>query len=328
MANGENRQKKNELIANEWTTVRSLWDACKGNVTDSKVREEIEGLLSKERKWSSEAEDWYALNLAKQQVGAHLSPIQVDAEFQGLLDVARDRSVPCLARFQELKASLFSKPTPEGVTSDQQRAAYLSLLQKLQSDFVETRFQRQLRREAATRLFHYGVIVFCLALVPLAVFLIILRWSGQPVTAEDHLLFSIEPAIGLMLVAAFGALGAYFSRVMSFQSRVPTVHFDDVMNLYHRRMLLLRLLYGSIAAIIFYFVMRSGLVTGTAFPNLSLISTAEDQGVTSGKFAPGGHTIFALVAELAKLLVWSFIAGFSERLIPDVLESEEAQAKK
>jgi len=130
MANGENRQKKNELIANEWTTVRSLWDACKGNVTDSKVREEIEGLLSKERKWSSEAEDWYALNLAKQQVGAHLSPIQVDAEFQGLLDVARDRSVPCLARFQELKASLFSKPTPEGVTSDQQRAAYLSLLQK------------------------------------------------------------------------------------------------------------------------------------------------------------------------------------------------------
>jgi hypothetical protein len=117
----------------------------------------------------SESEDWYALNLAEQRVGAHLNPTQVDAEFQCLLDIARDRKVTFLATFEEQKAKLFSKPTPEGVTPDQQRAAYLSLLQRLQSGFVEARFQRQLRREAATRLFRWCLIVFGLALVPLVV---------------------------------------------------------------------------------------------------------------------------------------------------------------
>src|SRR5262249_23020699 len=146
---------KNEVIEHEWTNLRSLWDGCKVSVPDE-TRAEIDGLFPKEPKWSSQAEDWYALNLAEQRVGAHLNAIQLSAEYQSLLDIARERKVTFLDGYQE-KAKLFSTPMPTGTTLDEQRSVYLTFLQKLQSDFIETRFRRQLRKATATRLFWVGV---------------------------------------------------------------------------------------------------------------------------------------------------------------------------
>lgn len=84
--------KKNEIIEHEWTNLRSLWDGAKASLPDE-TRAEIDGLFPKEPKWSSKAEDWYALNLAEQRVGAHLNAIQLSAEYQSLLDIARERKV-------------------------------------------------------------------------------------------------------------------------------------------------------------------------------------------------------------------------------------------
>jgi hypothetical protein len=42
---------------------------------------------------------------------------------------------------------------------------------------------------------------------------------------------------------------------------------------------------------------------------------------------PSGLSILAPTEDLAKLLVWSFLAGFSERLIPDTLERVETHAR-
>jgi hypothetical protein len=340
MAWFRSKQHKNEIIENEWTTLRSLWDGCKANLPDE-TRAEIDGLFPKGPKWSSMPEDWYALNLAEQRVGAHLDATQLSAEYQCLLDIARERKLTFLDRYQE-KAKLFSTPVPAGTTLDEQRSVYLTFLQKLQSDFIETRFRRQLRRETATRLFYFGLIVICLAAAPLGFYLY--HVSGQPLIpgsiAQGHQLFSSEPVFGLTLVAGFGLLGAYFSRAMSFQSRLAMVNFEDITNLYQWRMLLLRLLYGAIGAVILYFLLRGRLLGGSVFPDLSQISIGEQPVWKAGKdgvalvkdngggYEPAGLTILAPTADLAKLLVWSFIAGFSERLVPDTLERTEAQAKQ
>jgi hypothetical protein len=338
-------ESKNEIIANEWTTLRTLWDGCKASVSDDKVREEIEALFPTKPKWSSKPEDWYELNLAEQRVGAHLDATRLAIEYECLLNMAHERKASFLATY-ESKAKLFSMPVPEGVTLDYQRTIYLSLLQVLQSNFIETRFDGRLRRETARRLFGLGLAVILLALLLLFFYLIRLYWTPAEQqlaangTAVGHQLFSKEPAFGLMLVAVFGILGAYFSRVLRFQSKFATIGFEEVMNLFLWKMLLLRLLYGMIGAVIFYLLLRSRLIGGSAFPDLSQISIGEHLvwkagpdgvAVTKGSpptFEPAGLTILAPTAELAKLLIWSFIAGFSERLVPDALERTEAQAKK
>lgn len=340
MAKGED---KNEIIAQEWTSLRSLWDGCKSNVTEE-TRQEIEKLFPASPDWSSGPESWYALNLAGQRVGACLGPIQLAVEYQNLLDIASARKMVVLSSYQE-RARLFSLPTPEGVTLDQQRAVYLSLLQVLQSDFIEGRFRRRIRGQSAVRVFYFGAIVTALALLPLVIYLVQFSRLQSAVqlaadgVAKGHLLFSSEPGFGLAMVATFGMLGAYFSRLMSFQQKLAELSFEDVINLYQWRMLMLRVLYGMIGAIIFYYILRAGLLGGTAFPDLSRISIGEQlvwkagtNGIapTNGgdKFEPSGLMILVPTAELSKLLVWSFIAGFSERLLPDTLERTEAQSVK
>jgi hypothetical protein len=336
-------ERKNEIIAQEWTTLSTLWDGCKASVIDEKTRNDIDALFSISSKWSSGPEDWYNLNLAEQRVGQHLEATQLAVEYQNLLELAGKRQIAPLATHQK-NAELFSTPAPEGVTLERQRAVYLSLLHTLQSDFIETRFRRRLRSETAIRLFRLGLCVLGLAVLPLLIYLAAFQLTvGRQATALDsvakgHELFSNEPIFGLMMVAGFGILGAFFSRVMSFQSKLSTLGFDDVMNLYQMRMLLIRLLYGMIGAIVFYFVLRGKLVGGSAFPDLSQISMGEQivwkagaDGVAvvkdGSKLDPSGLTILAPTADLAKLLVWSFIAGFSERLVPETLDRTEAQAQ-
>lgn len=231
---------------------------------------------------------------------------------------------------------------PTGTTLDEQRSVYLTFLQKLQSDFIETRFRRQLRKATATRLFWVGVGVIVLAIAPLAVYLYQWRLQAPPTPGSivGHQLFSSEPVFGLTLVAGFGLLGAYFSRVMSFQSKLAMIGFEDVTNVYQFRMLALRLIYGAIGAVILYFLLRGHILGGSVFPDLSQISIGEQpvykagvDGITlvkkdgGGGYEPAG-LILTPTPDLAKLLVWSFVAGFSERLIPETLERTEAQAKQ
>jgi hypothetical protein len=101
-------------------------------------------------------------------------------------------------------------------------------------------------------------------------------------------------------------------------SKLSTFGFDDAMKLYLTQPLLLRLLYGMIGAIIFYYFLCSGLIDGSAFPKLSdvaddhLPDTRNVQGTSKKELGLAELDVLAPTVNLAKLLVWSFIAGFSE----------------
>ena len=118
------------------------------------------------------------------------------------------------------------------------------------------------------------------------------------------------------MVATFGILGAYFRRLLSFQAKLSTLDFEDVVNIYEMRPLLVRLLYGMIGAIVFYYVLRSARVCP------SILGCPAD-----AKSAATDFKMLLATSELSKLLVWSFLAGFSERLLPDTLDGVENRAK-
>ncbi len=81
---------------------------------------------------------------------------------------------------------------------------------------------------------------------------------------------------------------------------------------------LLRPLYGGIFALVAYVLLLSGLVTSALFP-VFVYPPLPETGITSQYFMLFlTDTVPAGGPDFAKLLFWSFAAGFTERLIPQI----------
>ncbi|MES2071745.1 MAG: hypothetical protein V4488_15425 [Pseudomonadota bacterium] len=75
---------------------------------------------------------------------------------------------------------------------------------------------------------------------------------------------------------------------------------------------------GALFAVIFYIVFVAGLVKGDLFPEF--VDRASQKSGSAPYFSEFlKHATPNSVVQYAKLIVWSFIAGFFERLVPDTL---------
>lgn len=95
----------------------------------------------------------------------------------------------------------------------------------------------------------------------------------------------------------------------SLKSRLEKSELDELKLMRPWVMLLSRALIGTGAGCVLYFFLRSGLLGGGAFPDLAALDTTP---VTR--------------KGLALLIIWCFIAGFSEKLVPSILEKTEGRA--
>ncbi len=147
-----------------------------------------------------------------------------------------------------------------------------------------------------------------------------------------------DPPLMVVLVFA-GALGAFFSALIRLYqfAELPKALVDP--SLYQLRSGYLMIyslvppVVGAIAAIVLYITFAAGLLQGALFPKFACKLLDE-----ANNFKPEaecntfGHTIAdfgpALATDYAKALVWAFIAGFAERLVPDALKSFAAKAAK
>ena len=116
----------------------------------------------------------------------------------------------------------------------------------------------------------------------------------------------------LWIAGLSGTWGATFSMLATLKSRLDQSTFDDLKLMKAISLLLSRVAIGAGAASILFFFLLSGLLGGTAFPTLVGAQASATDGLPA--------------KELALLIVWCFIAGFSEQLIPGLLASTEARA--
>jgi len=142
-------------------------------------------------------------------------------------------------------------------------------------------------------IFIVGIAAFAVAVLGIALF-----GKALPAAASD--------ATYLLLAGLAGGWGAGFSMLASLKSRMDAADLDDLKLMKSGWILWSRPLIGVGAACILYFFLVSGVLGGTAFPSLK-----PDPALG---LAP---------KDLALLIVWCFIAGFSERLVPALLAKTE-----
>ncbi|WP_031432188.1 hypothetical protein [Methylomarinum vadi] len=134
----------------------------------------------------------------------------------------------------------------------------------------------------------------------------------------------------LVAVIVAGAGGGFVSslrRLYSFQDIFPRRQYVQLfqrMNFYVAAYSLVPALVGMIGAVILYPVFAAGLLKGDLFPEFHCAlnqSCADFHGFVSN-WAPNGPTANA------KAIVWGFIAGFSERFVPDILNRLSSEKEK
>jgi hypothetical protein len=206
-------------------------------------------------------------------------------------------------------ASLRAQFDDAAATAASRKATYLRLLDDLHFRYSKRRLDRQKRRETAIWLNYVGV-----ALVAVGLLITIAGWIWQQplgkFIAQAHLFYAIW----------FGVLGAYFSRSVSMRSSIATLDYDLLVSDYSKWSVGQRLIIGGIAALVMYFLIAGRLLAGDLFPMPEYSNALLD-----GK--SGDTTLAIPSAGFAKLLIWSVIAGFSERLLPDQLNRLESSTR-
>jgi hypothetical protein len=115
--------------------------------------------------------------------------------------------------------------------------------------------------------------------------------------AESPLYITITRIAMISYVFTLGALGSFIS-ILSHKNSKETVTLKALDSI-------ILLFTGGTFAILLLLFFWGGLISGQLFPNV--------------RFSDG-MTIY-IHTEFAKLGVWSFIAGFSERLLPQLINN-------
>jgi hypothetical protein len=87
-------------------------------------------------------------------------------------------------------------------------------------------------------------------------------------------------------------------------------------------------IYGGVFALVLYLGFLSNIVEGPLFPRFAGPSFSQPIPSTADVAAFFAKTYPATGADLTKLLFWSFLAGFSERFVPQILDKAQKNGER
>jgi mannose-6-phosphate isomerase-like protein (cupin superfamily) len=121
-----------------------------------------------------------------------------------------------------------------------------------------------------------------------------------------------------------GLLGGF----VSIQQRLKTLGDEELELLSRSRFQVVLIpLYGAVFALVLYFAFLSNLVESPLFPHFAIPPFSAPIPSTEDVKTFLGTTYPASGPDLTKLLFWSFVAGFSERFVPQILNTVQSKGE-
>lgn len=128
---------------------------------------------------------------------------------------------------------------------------------------------------------------------------------------------------GLLVAMSAGFMGATFSMLIQNKQRVSEGTLDDLIAASSWYTLMVRGSVGLGAAAILYFFFESGLLEGSLWPDLTQLGFNKIK-TPAGELAIESSRVFRVPNQhWCLLVVWCFLAGFSETLVPNILQKTE-----
>jgi len=186
-------------------------------------------------------------------------------------------------------------PTLDG---DGRRVLLARLLDDLQWRYTVQEGKRRFSKSLTTR----TSVAFLVALAGFCLLAALAYLRGWQFTTNDLRL--------LYAAGVVGGWGATFSMLTGLQGSIERSAIYDLNVMRSVTMVTARALVGAGAACILYLFFHSRFLSGAAFPDL-----------TKGTACAAGECLN--MSMVALLMVWCFVAGFSEKLVPSLLARAE-----
>jgi hypothetical protein len=209
---------------------------------------------------------------------------------------------------EHLQQYLASQPPDDNGPEADLRADLAMLLSAFHRTYSTTLLKEKLRKRVSKRLSGIAAVVCGLGLI--SAYWV---WNRQvshsgPVLgapADLPLFFTI------LVVIVFGVAGSYVSAQQRLQAPDAGDPVIGALGLWHfHSAAQMAMVTGGVFAILLWLLMYGGLIEGDLFPEF------------------GSDAIPEGAKDWAKLLIWSFIAGFAERLVPSALDRLASTADK
>ncbi|MEM0988419.1 MAG: hypothetical protein AAGK00_06020 [Pseudomonadota bacterium] len=345
-----NEHHKTSVQRNQFTLslfVERIFTDCKSRPE----RERIAGPLAE--RVLAESTNWRCTYLAEQLALGSMSPDKLMIELERRLIDADALSIVARATYRAEFEKLKLDRMDGGNDETDQRSFYL--LQRLVND-VQWGFAKMYLKRDYVKAYMLRVYAIFTAAIVLFLYTLFLEavpempvqtsgpvpqldstevidtaseGTGTPTTNANmaERWWAALPEIDLLGTSGFflaivsGVLGAAFSILALLQKRVQAGTLDDVIALSSWPNLLVRISFGAGAAVVLYFIFQAGLLQGIVFPELPKMgflpfeceeAAAGCVDLRSNGWVPN--------QDLAALVVWCFIAGFSESFVPSLLD--------
>lgn len=136
------------------------------------------------------------------------------------------------------------------------------------------------------------------------------------------------------LVISAGGMGTIFSMLIGVAKHSNEMIVDNLLSSWH---IGAKIVLGVGAALLFYYFFQSKLIPLGLFPDINQLDrfldwkqcNASDDDIRSKCLIKYDKILTEKITEwdvsLYKLIIWSFLAGFSEQLVPDILNKTKSQ---
>lgn len=257
------------------------------------------------------------------------------------LEEADTEKVPAAARLRTVYEAVAphlvdtakSPPAPKAGSEPRLRSLLLDILEETHWS-VQRRFHaRPIQKSATRRVVTAGLLACTLFVLPFG-WLYLEAWltPGTPYVPP----FESWAWLPLWTALTAGFFGAMFSRLTYLQGNWNLLGLGALRDARSVWSILLRGAVGMTGAVVVYYFLLAGVIDGALFPKFKEIGLEQfyvpARAEASGTEAvdPRRPVPLRLIlpnTHLALLVVWSFLAGFSERLVPSILQSAETSLR-